>query len=148
LGKAGWVAVFVHAAGAALRLARFNTQLATQDKRYFQGLPSPSAAAILAGFLWVAVKYELPTDKLGYIALGLALTTGFLMVSNFRYSSFKEIDLKNKVPFIVPILAMLIISFIMAQPSRMLFLLAVGYAASGPIVTLVMRKRRLQSRKA
>jgi len=82
------------------------------------------------------------------LVLLATITTGLLMVSNFRYSSFKEIDFKNKVPFIVAIAVMLIISVIMTQPQRMLFLISVAYAASGPIVTLVQRKKRLQSRKS
>lgn len=147
MGQVGLFAAFVHMAGGALRLARFNTQVEVADKRYFQGLPSPAAAAILAGGLWFCVENGYEPENIKYLVLLASITTGLLMVSNFRYSSFKEIDLKNKVPFIVTILAMLVISFVMAQPQRMLFLLAVGYAASGPIVTLVMRKRRLQSRK-
>ena len=148
LGKAGWVAVFVHAAGAALRLARFNTQLATQDKRYFQGLPSPSAAAILAGFLWVAVKYELPTDKLGYIALGLALTTGFLMVSNFRYSSFKDVDPHGRVSFLWATVVVLVFALLFINPPLVLFTCFSLYAISGPILTLIGRRRRRTERRA
>lgn len=147
MGQLGLFAAFVHMAGGALRLARFNTQVEVADKRYFQGLPSPAAAAILAGGLWFCIENNYDPETIKYLVLVLTITTGLLMVSNFRYSSFKEIDLKNRVPFLVAILAMLIISFVMAQPQRMLFLLAVGYAASGPIITLVMRKRRLQSRK-
>ncbi|HEY8096463.1 MAG TPA: CDP-diacylglycerol--serine O-phosphatidyltransferase [Methylobacter sp.] len=148
LGKVGLFAAFVHAAGGALRLARFNTQLATADKNYFQGLPSPAAAAILAGFIWICLEYKYDIELFKYFALGLTVSTGLLMVSNFRYWSFKKIDLKGKVPFIVAIAAMLGIAFVMAQPQTMLFLLFLGYAISGPVITLVMRRRRLQGRKA
>ncbi len=148
LGKVGLFAAFVHAAGGALRLARFNTQLATADKNYFQGLPSPAAAAILAGFIWICLEYKYDIELFKYFALGLTVSTGLLMVSNFRYSSFKKIDLKGKVPFIVAIAVMLGIAFVMAQPQTMLFLLFLGYAISGPVITLVMRRRRLQGRKA
>lgn len=148
LGKVGLFAAFVHAAGGALRLARFNTQLATADKNYFQGLPSPAAAAILAGFIWICLEYKYDIELLKYFALGLTVSTGLLMVSNFRYWSFKKIDLKGRVPFIVAIAAMLGIAFVMAQPQTMLFLLFLGYAISGPVITLVMRRRRLQGRKA
>lgn len=148
LGKVGLFAAFVHAAGGALRLARFNTQLATADKNYFQGLPSPAAAAILAGFIWICLEYKYDIELFKYFALGLTVSTGLLMVSNFRYSSFKKIDLKGKVPFIVAIAVMLAIAFVMAQPQTMLFLLFLGYAISGPVITLVMRRRRLQGRKA
>jgi len=148
LGKVGLFAAFVHTAGGALRLARFNTQLETADKNYFQGLPSPAAAAILAGFIWICLEYKYDIELFKYFALGLTVSTGLLMVSNFRYSSFKKIDLKGKVPFIVAIAAMLGIAFVMAQPQTMLFLLFLGYAISGPVITLVMRRRRLQGRKA
>jgi CDP-diacylglycerol---serine O-phosphatidyltransferase len=148
LGKVGLFAAFVHTAGGALRLARFNTQLETADKNYFQGLPSPAAAAILAGFIWICLEYKYDIELFKYFALGLTVSTGLLMVSNFRYSSFKKIDLKGKVPFIVAIAVMLGIAFVMAQPQTMLFLLFLGYAISGPVITLVMRRRRLQGRKA
>lgn len=148
LGKLGLFAAFVHAAGGALRLARFNTQLATADKNYFQGLPSPAAAAILAGFIWICLEYKYDIELFKYFALALTISTGLLMVSNFRYWSFKKIDFKGKVPFIVAIAAMLGISFVMAQPQTMLFLLFLGYAISGPVITLVMRRRRLHGRKA
>jgi CDP-diacylglycerol--serine O-phosphatidyltransferase len=147
LGKVGLFAAFVHTAGGALRLARFNTQLATADKNYFQGLPSPAAAAILAGFIWICLEYKYDMELLKYFALALTVSTGLLMVSNFRYWSFKKIDLKGKVPFIVAIAVMLGIAFVMAQPQTMLFLLFLGYAISGPAITLVMRRRRLQGRK-
>ena len=148
MGRLGLFAAFVHTAGGALRLARFNTQLATADKNYFQGLPSPAAAAILAGFIWICLEYKYDIELFKYFALVLTVSTGLLMVSNFRYWSFKKIDLKGKVPFIVAIAAMLGIAFVMAQPQTMLFLLFLGYAISGPAITLVMRKRRLQGRKA
>jgi CDP-diacylglycerol--serine O-phosphatidyltransferase len=148
MGKVGLFAAFVHTAGGALRLARFNTQLTTADKNYFQGLPSPAAAAILAGFIWICLEYNYDIELFKYFALGLTISTGLLMVSNFRYSSFKKIDLKGKVPFIVTIAVMLAIAFVMAQPQTMLFLLFLGYAISGPVITLVMRKRRLQGRKS
>ena len=148
MGKLGLFAAFVHMAGGALRLARFNTQLTSADKRYFQGLPSPAAAAILAGFIWISLEHDYPVEIVKYIAIALTISTGLLMVSNFRYSSFKEIDLKGKVPFFVAIAVMLGIAFVMAQPQTMLFLLFLGYAISGPVVTLVMRRRRLHGRKS
>ncbi len=148
LGKVGLFAAFVHMAGGALRLARFNTQLATADKNYFQGLPSPAAAAILAGFIWICLEYDYDIELFKYFALVLTVSTGLLMVSNFRYSSFKSIDLKGRVPFIVAIAVMLAIAFVMAQPQVMLFALFLGYAISGPAITLIMRKRKLQERKS
>ena len=147
MGQVGLFAAFVHMAGGALRLARFNTQVEVADKRYFQGLPSPAAAAILAGGLWFCIESEYDVQNIKYLVLICTISTGLLMVSNFRYSSFKELDFKNRVPFIVAILVMLTTSFVLAQPQRMLFILSVAYAFSGPIVTLVMRKKRLQNRK-
>src|SRR5512139_1466325 len=101
LGRLGLFASFVHMAGGALRLARFNTQLTSANKRYFQGLPSPAAAAIVNGFIWICLEYGYDTEIFKYVAIILTISTGLLMVSNFRYSSFKEIDLKGKVPFFV-----------------------------------------------
>ena len=148
LGKLGLFAAFVHTAGGALRLARFNTQVETADKRYFQGLPSPAAAAILAGFLWISVEYNYEVESLKFIALILTISTGLLMVSNFRYSSFKEIDFKGRVPFVVTIIVMLSLAFIMIQPPAMLFLLFLAYAISGPVITLVMLRRKRLQKKA
>jgi CDP-diacylglycerol--serine O-phosphatidyltransferase len=147
LGRLGLFAAFVHTAGGALRLARFNTQIESADKRYFQGLPSPAAAAIIAGFIWISLEHGYDIDMIKYLGIILTITTGLLMVSNFRYSSFKQIDLKGKVPFVVAISVMLAIGFVMAQPQTMLFLLFLCYAVSGPVITLIQRKRILQERK-
>lgn len=148
LGKFGWVAAFVHTAGAALRLARFNTQIATADKRYFQGLPSPSAAAILAGFLWFCQSYDIAPQAVRYVVPGLALATGLLMVSNFRYYSFKGIDLRGKVPFLWTIVIMLVFALIFTNPPLMLFVIFTAYAVSGPALTLVRRRRMRTERRA
>lgn len=147
LGKLGLFAAFVHTAGGALRLARFNTQVASDDKRYFQGLPSPAAAAILAGFIWICLEYDYNVEALRYVALVLTIMTGLLMVSNFRYYSFKDIDFRGKVSFLVTIAVMLGIAFIMAQPQTMLFILALGYAISGPLLTLVLRRQKRLNRR-
>jgi CDP-diacylglycerol--serine O-phosphatidyltransferase len=151
LGKIGWIAAFVHCAGAALRLARFNTQIGTADKRFFQGLPSPSAAAILAGFVWICSQYDVTGDNLvvAYTTLWLAIATGLLMVSNFRYYSFKDVDLRGRVPFIKAITIMLAFALVFMNPALALFLFFLGYAISGPAVTLISlrKKRRLDHRK-
>ncbi|MEE9336452.1 MAG: CDP-diacylglycerol--serine O-phosphatidyltransferase [Methylococcaceae bacterium] len=147
LGKLGLFAAFVHTAGGALRLARFNTQVEVADKRYFQGLPSPAAAAILAGGLWISLEYDYEVESIKYLVLVLTISTGLLMVSNFRYSSFKEIDFKDKVPFVVAISVMLTIGFIMAQAQSMLFVLALGYAISGPVITLLTLRKKRKNRK-
>ncbi|MDF1582579.1 MAG: CDP-diacylglycerol--serine O-phosphatidyltransferase [Methyloprofundus sp.] len=147
LGQAGLIGAFVHLAGGALRLARFNTQLATQDKNYFQGLPSPAAAAILAGLVWVSEKYQYGVENLPWLVLILTVSTGLLMVSNFRYHSFKNINFKGKVPFVVMIFVMLGFAITLSNPATILCLFFFGYALSGPIVTIVlMRRKRQQSR--
>lgn len=147
LGKLGLFAAFVHTAGGALRLARFNTQVEVADRRYFQGLPSPAAAAILAGALWISVELDYDVESIKYLILILTISTGLLMVSNFRYSSFKEIDFKGRVPFMVAIIVMLGIGFVMAQAEKMLFLLALSYAISGPVITLLALRKKRRNRK-
>ena len=100
LGKVGWVAAFVYCAGAALRLARFNTQLAVADKNYFTGLASPSAAAIVAGNIWVFTESGTQgADAAWWMAI-IVTAAGLLMVSNFKYHSFKGLDLRGKIPFV------------------------------------------------
>ena len=147
LGKLGLFAAFVHTAGGALRLARFNTQVEVADKRYFQGLPSPAAAAILAGALWISLEYDYDIESIKYLVLILTISTGLLMVSNFRYSSFKEIDLKGRVPFVVAISIMLGIGFVMAEAQTLLFIIALGYAISGPVLTLIAIQQKRKNRK-
>jgi CDP-diacylglycerol--serine O-phosphatidyltransferase len=142
LGKLGWVAAFVHTAGAALRLARYNTQIGTADKRYFQGLPSPSAAAVVAGFVWVCIEHGLDGASLRYISAVITVVAGLLMVSNIRYYSFKDIDLRGRVPFVRSILVMLAFAVIFANPPLMLFLIFAVYATSGPLLTPIMIRRR------
>jgi len=146
-GKLGWTASFIYAASAALRLARFNTQAASMDKHFFQGLPSPSAAAVIAGLIWLGDAQGLTGTDVLIIALPLTVVTGVLMVSNIRYHSFKQVDLKGRVPFIRALLIVLMFALIAIRPSLMLFLLAVLYASSGPIMTLAGLRRHRASRK-
>lgn len=143
LGKLGWLAAFLYAASVALRLARFNTQAGTADKRFFQGLPSPPAAAIIAGLVWVGDTYGL-TDGKGIVIFALPITilAGVLMVSNIRYHSFKQFDFRNRVPFVSILVVVLIFVFIALEPPLVLFVIAVGYALSGPILTLIQLRRR------
>ncbi|MEJ2309048.1 MAG: CDP-diacylglycerol--serine O-phosphatidyltransferase [Gammaproteobacteria bacterium] len=135
LGKLGWFAAFVYVAGAALRLARFNTQIVTADKRYFTGLPSPSAAAIVAGAVWVSVDYNLDPVLLSIPAGILTLLAGLAMISNLRYNSFKEIDVRRRVPFIVLVIIALVISVIITDPPLVLFGAFLVYAISGVILS-------------
>jgi CDP-diacylglycerol---serine O-phosphatidyltransferase len=149
LGKVGWLAAFIYTAAVALRLARFNTQIATADKRYFQGLACPAAAAVLASFVWIFHKGHATNLLTGWIAVGFLLLVAALMVSNIRYYSFKKLDLKGKIPFIHVLLIVLLFVTIAVEPSVMLFISSLGYALSGPFQTLVgLKKARSKRRKA
>jgi CDP-diacylglycerol--serine O-phosphatidyltransferase len=132
MGKLGWIAAFVYCAGAALRLARFNTQIDTvTDKRFFQGLPSPSAAALIAGFVWVMVEYGVDGSDVSWLATVIALFGGLTMVSNFRYYSGKEINLRKSVPFFVILLVVLAFILVSTSPPEVLFGVFVLYGLSG-----------------
>lgn len=146
-GKVGWLAAFVYVACAALRLARFNTHIGKSDKRYFTGLPSPTAAALMAGMVWVFNDMHYSGNNLQFPALLMTLTAGLLMVSNVSYYSFKEFDLRNKVPFVVMIAVLLIFALTTIDPPKVLFTVFVIYSLSGPLIWVVRRYRRLQRRK-
>ncbi|MCG6659679.1 CDP-diacylglycerol--serine O-phosphatidyltransferase [Halomonas campisalis] len=139
IGKTGWVVAFLYVACAALRLARFNVQIGSVDKKWFIGLPSPSAAAFVAASVWTFHSFD--ADAVGFKLLMLLVVaaSGVLMVSNIRYYSFKEIDLKGPVPFVVLLAIVLGFVVISVQPSVMLLLLFGAYVASGPTLA-VMRK--------
>lgn len=148
LGKLGWLAAFVYTAGAALRLARFNTQVGISDKRWFQGLPSPSAAAIIAGAIWIGTDNGISGSSVSLVIAFLTALSGLLMVSNFRYHSFKVLDLQGRVPFMFIVLVMLGFALVVLDPPVLLFLMFLAYAISGPVFTLVRRRQRLsQSRR-
>jgi CDP-diacylglycerol--serine O-phosphatidyltransferase len=143
MGKLGWIAAFVYCAGAALRLARFNTQLDTvTDKRFFQGLPSPSAAALIAGFVWVMVEYGVAGQDVRWLAAVVALFGGLTMVSNFRYYSGKEINLRKSVPFFVILLVVLAFILVSTSPPEVLFGVFALYGLSGYADALLQRLRR------
>lgn len=144
LGKLGWLVAFIYTAGAALRLARFNSQLDTADKRFFTGLPSPSAAAILAGAVWVGVDNDLSSEPLAWFGVLLTAGAGLLMVSNILFHSFKQIDFKGKVPFIAIVAVMLAFAVILWDPPIVLFVVFMLYTLSGPLLAVkrVLKKRR------
>jgi CDP-diacylglycerol---serine O-phosphatidyltransferase len=147
LGKVGWLAAFIYCAAAALRLARFNTQVGTADKRFFQGLPSPSAAAIIAGGVWIGADQGLNPSYVSWLAAFLTAGAGLLMVSNFRYFSFKQLDVHGRVSFLLAVVAMLAIALILIHPPVVLFLGFLAYAVSGPAWTLLrLRERRAKRR--
>lgn len=149
MGKIGWLAAFVYVAAAALRLARFNTQVAVADKRYFQGLASPAAAAVVAGAVWVGNDYQLSGPVLNWGAIVLTILAGVLMVSNVRYYSFKTLDLKGKVPFVAMLVVVLIFVLISIDPPQVLWSVFVLYGLSGPVLTasLLVRHRRMREEK-
>jgi len=152
LGKFGWAAAFVYVAGAALRLARFNTQVATADKRYFTGLASPSAAAVVAGMVWVChdigwVGQELPR-LIAIIAGVVTLAAGIAMVTNIRYHSFKGLDFKGRVPFVAILLIVVVFSVVMLDPPRILLAIFSLYALSGPVQYLWERSRGIGPAKS
>jgi len=135
LGKLGWAAAFLYAACAALRLARFNTQVDTVDKGVFIGLASPTAAAIVASMVWAGHDTDVG-PALAVVVAAVTVISGLLMVSNFRYTSFKKIDFKGRVPFVMMLAVILIFSLVTIDPPRVLLTLAVIYTASAPALWL------------
>jgi len=143
LGKVGWVAAFIYVAGAALRLARFNTQIGSVDKRFFVGLPSPAAAAVVAGTVWSLHEYEMSL-LLAYAAVVIVAGAGVLMVSNILFHSFKELDLKGRVPFVAILIVVLVYAVIATAPAQVLLVGFLIYTLSGPFLSLQRwRKKRL-----
>ncbi len=134
LDKLGWIAAFVYCAGAALRLARFNTNIGVVDKRWFQGLPSPAAAALVIGLLWVMddAGWSPPSDRwLAWLAFGFTLYAGLTMVTNVPFYSFKDVSFKKTVPFVVIVAIALGIAIINVHPPMVLFTLFAIYGVSG-----------------
>lgn len=148
LGKAGWGIAFFYCACAALRLARFNTNQAVVDKRYFQGLPSPAAAALVAGFIWVVVDaggYAVVdvngNEVLAWAAAAVTFYAGMTMVVNVPFYSFKDLSLKRSVPFIVIVLIALAIGIINLYPARIIFAIFCLYGLSGYFVYAYKRAK-------
>jgi len=145
LGKIGWVAAFVYVAGAALRLARFNTQLGVADKNFFTGLASPSAAAIVVGTVWVFSESGVAGKDLAWLMALIVPLAGILMVSNVRYHSFKGLDLRGKVPFVALLAVVMVFVVVSIDPAKVLLGVFMAYAVSGP---LYEGWTRLRSRKS
>ena len=131
LGRWGWFAAFVYCACAALRLARFNVNTAVVDKRFFQGLPSPAAAALVMGFIWLITVLGVPQAEISWLSFGLCLYAGLTMVSNVPFYSFKDFQMRKSVPFTVIVSIALIIAVINIHPPIVLFSLFLLYGASG-----------------
>ena len=144
-GKFGWLAAFVYVACAALRLARFNANLGVTDSRFFQGLASPAGAGIIAGMVWVGSIYEVNGDNIGYLIGLITIAAGLLMVSNFRYNSFKDLNWRDRVSFLTILMVLLVFVVIASRPAEMLFGIFFIYACSGPITTIrSVRKLKLE----
>lgn len=146
LGKAGWICAFIFVAGGALRLARFNVQLAEVDKKWFIGLPSPTAAAIVASCVWSFHRFEIHSMALDWTIGAIVALCGILMVSNIRYYSFKEVDFRGPVPFVALLIVVFAFVVISIQPSVVLLVAFGGYALSGMLVAIV-RGLKLRSKK-
>ena len=146
LGKLGWLVAFIYTAAVALRLARFNTQVETADKRYFQGLACPASAALVGSFAWFCHQYYLKNMLVVVLTAVFAIACAALMVSNIRYYSFKELDLKGKVPFLYILLMVILFAAIASNPSLVLFVGFLIYTLSGPLQTLVALQRMRKSR--
>ncbi len=131
MGKLGWLAAFVYCAGAALRLARFNTNIAVVDKRFFQGLPSPAAAALVAGFIWLMDDLRIAGADFNWLSWVITVYAGLTMVTNVPFYSFKDVNFKKSVPFIAIFLIVLIFVAVSSDPPKVLFGLFVIYGLSG-----------------
>jgi CDP-diacylglycerol--serine O-phosphatidyltransferase len=131
LGKLGWLAAFVYCAGAALRLARFNTNSEVVDKRFFQGLPSPAAAAIVAGLILLMNDLQVPGVRLTWVCWAIVLIAGLSMVSNVPFYSFKDVNFRKSVPFIAVFLIVLGFVLLSIDPPKVLFPIFIAYGLSG-----------------
>lgn len=143
LGRWGWLAAFIYVVGAALRLARFNTNIAVVDKRFFQGLPSPSAAALVAGYVWLAVdnKFTFSANVVPWVGFALTVYAGLAMVSNAPFYSGKSFALGRSVPFWVLLVLVAGFVFVSADPPLVLFGLFIAYGLSGWVI-MAWRWRR------
>lgn len=150
-GKLGWLISFIYTAAVALRLARFNTQIDTADKRYFQGLSCTMAGAFMASLVWLCSYNEIIISEnyaIKVLTAIITVTISILMVSNIRYNSFKDLDLKGKIPFLYVLLIVVLFVAIAANPSALLFGGSLIYVASGPLKTLLAVQRVRRRRQA
>ncbi len=145
LGRWGWIAAFVYCACAALRLARFNVNTGVVDKRWFQGLPSPAAAALVTGFIWLVTEYGIPPADIRWLMFAFTLYAGLTMVTNVPFYSFKDISMKKSVPFAAIVLIALGIAIINIHPPLVLFGLFVAYGLSGYVVYAIRKSKGQQT---
>jgi CDP-diacylglycerol--serine O-phosphatidyltransferase len=145
LGRWGWIAAFVYCACAALRLARFNVNTGVVDKRFFQGLPSPAAAALVAGFIWLMTDGDVSGQEARWFMFALTLYAGLTMVTNVPFYSFKDVSFKRSVPFAVIVLLALGIAVINIDPPTVIFGLFVIYGLSGYVLYIWRRAKGMQT---
>lgn len=143
--KLGWLAAFFYTAAAAMRLARFNVPSPDEDKRYFTGLPSPTAAALMIGMVWIWHDSGFSGESFRIPAFLLTLAAGGLMVSNIKYLTFKDIDYRRKVPFIGVLVALVLLMLIAFDPPKILFTGFLIYTLSGPTVALMKFRKNHRS---
>ena len=141
LDRWGWIASFLYCACAALRLARFNTQLDVADKRYFTGLPSPAAAALLAGFVWIMDDYEIIGRKIDWLVLSVTVFAAISMVSNVKFYSFKDLNLRRSVPFWAVLVIVMFFVVITIDQVRVLFGIFLVYSLSGYVMWVIAKTR-------
>lgn len=147
LGKLGWLAAFIYTAAVALRLARFNTR-ASNDKRYFQGLACTPAAGILAGLVWLSEQQGLVGNSLSGVVAFFTVGTGLLMVSSIPFRSFKDLNLKDRIPFVTMLGVALVLVLVALDPPKVLFSTLLIYGLSGPVVRLwALLKKRWHPKK-
>jgi len=145
LGRWGWMAAFVYISCAALRLARFNVNTTVVDKRYFQGLPSPAAAALVMGFIWLMNEMDYQGADLAWVMFAFCLYSGLTMVTNAPFYSFKDVRMKKSVPFAVIVMLALTIAVINIHPPIVLFALFVMYGLSGYVLYAWRRAKGMQT---
>lgn len=142
----GWLAAFLYVACTGLRLARFNTQIGKADKRFFQGLASPSAAAVMVGMVWFSRDLGISGRELMILAFAVTIATGLLMVSNIPYYSFKEVGSGRRIPFVALVLVVMLFVFTSIDPPKVIFSGFALYALSGPAWWAWRRARRIGRR--
>jgi len=147
IGKIGWLCAFYFTACGALRLARFNTQINSADKRYFQGLSIPTAAGVIVSLIWVLAVHDINGANVTFVIAPLSVIVSTLMVSKIRYHSFKQFSLKERIPFVSLILFVLMLVLIAIDPPHVLFILLIAYALSGPVLTLYQLHQKRKARK-
>jgi CDP-diacylglycerol---serine O-phosphatidyltransferase len=131
--RLAFAVAFVYAACAALRLARFNVQIGLIDKRFFNGLPSPAAAAIVAGFVWLMDDHDIDGKDVAWWAMGVTLAAGISMVTTAKFYSFKAMS-KRAISFTALAVAVCVFGLIVAEPAKVLFAVFVVYLASGYVI--------------